>query len=74
MKAIDRVGPRLAATLFLGFILVVLGTTLFAWWSAGPLRLQPVVVMVVSAGFRLPLLAAGSVAAILGYVGDVTSG
>jgi cell shape-determining protein MreD len=58
----------------LGFILIVLGTTLFAWWSAGPLRLQPVVVMVVSAGFRLPLWAAGSVAALLGYVGDVTSG
>jgi rod shape-determining protein MreD len=66
--------PRFTATLALGFLLTVLGSTLFAWWAAGPLRLQPVVVVVVSAGFRLPLGAGGLAAGLLGYLADVLSG
>ena len=66
--------PRLLATLLLGFCLNVLSTTLFTWWSLGPVKLMPLVVMVVSAGFRLPLWAAGVAAASLGYLGDLVSG
>lgn len=66
--------PRLFATLILGFFLDVLAATLFAWWSLGPVKLMPLVVMVVSAGFRLPLWAAGVVAVVLGYLSDLISG
>ncbi len=65
---------RVVATVLLGFIITVLSTTVFAWWAAGPLRLQPLVVMVVSAGFRLPLLQGGLAALFLGYMSDVASG
>ena len=74
MKRLVSPAPRAAATLFMGFLVTVLGTTAFSWWSAGPLRLQPLVVMVVSAGFRLPLVAGGLVAVGLGYLGDLASG
>ncbi len=66
--------PRLLATLLLGFILNVMSTTLFTWWALGPVKLMPLVVMVVSAGFRLPLWGAGLVAVLLGYLGDLVSG
>ncbi len=66
--------PRAVATLVMGFAVSVLSTTLFSWWSAGPLRLQPLVVMVVSAGFRLPLIPGGLVTLILGYMADMASG
>ena len=58
----------------LGFVLTVLSTTLFAWWSVGAVKLQPVVVMIVSAGFRLPLLSGGAVAVLLGFMSDLVSG
>lgn len=66
--------PRLLATLVLGFFMDVLGATLFTWWSLGPVKLMPLVVMVVSAGFRLPLWAAGVAAVLLGYLSDLLSG
>ncbi|MFH1035175.1 MAG: hypothetical protein V1806_11765 [Pseudomonadota bacterium] len=66
--------PRILATALLGFLLTVLSTTLFAWWAVGAVKLQPVVVMVVSAGFRLPLLAACSLGVFLGYLNDLVSG
>lgn len=73
-KRADPPWPRLAATLVMGFVLMVLTTTLFKWWSVGPLKLQPVVIVVVSAGFRLPLLPGGLVAISMGYLGDLLSG
>ena len=73
-KREDSPWPRLLATACLGFVLTVLSTTLFAWWTAGNLKLQPVVVMVVSAGFRLPLAASCSLAVLLGYMNDLVSG
>ncbi len=69
-----RTGPRLAATLLLGFLFSVLSTTLFAWWAVGPLRLSPLVVVVVSAGFRLPLVPGGAAVLFLGYLADLLSG
>ncbi len=66
--------PRLLATLLLGFFLNVLSTTLFNWWALGPVKLMPLVVLVVSAGFRLPLWGAGVAAVVLGYLGDLVSG
>lgn len=69
-----RTGPRMAATLLLGFLFSVLSTTLFAWWAVGPLRLAPLVVVVVSAGFRLPLIPGGAAVLFLGYLADLLSG
>ena len=66
--------PRLLATGLLGFLLTVLSTTLFAWWAVGEVKLQPLVVMVVSAGFRLPLVPACFLALFLGYINDLISG
>lgn len=74
MKRDAAPAPRVAATLLMGFIVAVLSTTVFSWWAAGPLRLQPLVVMVVSAGFRLPLIPGGLVAVVLGYLADLASG
>ncbi|CAO0821018.1 rod shape-determining protein MreD [Desulfarculales bacterium] len=65
---------RLLATALLGFLLTVLSTTLFAWWPVGAMKLQPVVVMVVSAGFRLSLVPACALAMFLGYLNDLISG
>lgn len=73
-KREDTPWPRLLATVLLGFVLTVLSTTFFAWWSLGALKLQPVVVMVVSAGFRLPLAAACALAVLLGYMNDLVGG
>lgn len=73
-KREDTSWPRLLATSLLGFVLTVFSTTLFAWWSVGALKLQPVVVMVVSAGFRLPLVGACAVAVLLGYMNDLVGG
>lgn len=66
--------PRLAATLLMGVLLTVLSTTLFSWWAIGPLKLRPVEVVIVSAGFRLPLLWGGALVFILGYMTDLISG
>jgi cell shape-determining protein MreD len=74
MKRAAAIAPRVAATLLMGFLLVVLSTTVFSWWSAESLRLQPIVVVVVSAGFRLPLIPGGLVAVVLGYLADLASG
>lgn len=74
MRREVSVGPRVAATLLMGFAVSVLSTTLLNWWSAGPLRLQPLVVMIVSAGFRLPLVPGGLVTLVLGYLSDLASG
>ena len=68
------VWPRFIATLALGFILTVFSTTLFAWWAVGPLRLQPIMVVVVSAGFYLPLGLGGILVLFLGYLSDLVSG
>lgn len=65
---------RVAATLATGYLYLVLSTTVFAWWSPGLLRLEPILVLVVSAGFRLPLLAGGLVVFILGYLEDALGG
>jgi cell shape-determining protein MreD len=74
MKRDAAPAPRVAATLLMGFIISVLSTTAFSWWAVGPLRLQPLVVMVVSAGFRLPLIPGGLVTLSLGYLADLASG
>ncbi len=66
--------PRLLATLLAGVIFTVLSTTLFAWWSVGPLRLKPLVVVIVSAGFRLPLGRGGLMVLALAYLNDLLSG
>jgi cell shape-determining protein MreD len=57
----------------LAFIFAVLDTTLFAWWSLGPLKMQPLIPLVVSAGFNLPLLYGGVLTLFIGYVSDVLS-
>lgn len=66
--------PRFVATLVLGFFLIVLSTTLFAWWAVGPLRLQPLMVVVIAAGFFLPLGPGGILVLFFGYLSDLLSG
>lgn len=66
--------PRAAATPILGFLLAVLSTTVFSWWSVGPLRLEPMIVLVVSAGYRLPLVLGFVVVWALAYLIDLVSG
>lgn len=66
--------PRALATLVLGFLLAVLGSTVFSWWALGPLRLEPLIVLVVSAGYRLPLVLGFVVVMFLGYLADLLSG
>jgi len=66
--------PRALATLIMGYVIVALSSTLFDWWSVGPLQLQPLVVVVVSAGFRLPLWPAAALTLFLGYLTDLCSG
>jgi rod shape-determining protein MreD len=61
-------------TFISGLFLIVLSTTLFAWWAVGPLRLQPLLVVVVSAGFRLPFVVGALAVFFLGYLSDVLSG
>lgn len=67
-------GPRVLGSFAAGFMLLVAGSTLFSWWALGPLRLEPLMALVVSAGFRLPLLAGGLVVFVLGYLEDALSG
>jgi len=74
MKRDPTLWPQTAAILILGFLLVVMSTTVFAWWAVGPLRLQPTVVVIVAAGFRLPLGVGGAVVLVLGYLSDLVSG
>ena len=66
-----QVGARLTASFVLGFVFLVLDTTLFAWWSFGPLKLMPMIPLVVSAGFRLPMLHGGLLVLFIGYISDV---
>jgi rod shape-determining protein MreD len=66
--------PRFIATLVLGFLLTVFSTTLFAWWAVGPLRLQPIMVVVVAAGFYLPLGLGGILVLFFGCISDLLSG
>lgn len=66
--------PRFVATLLFGFLLVALSCTLLDWWSAGPLQLQPLIVVIVSAGFHMPLIPGAIIAFFLGYIYDVSSG
>ncbi|MCF8034202.1 MAG: hypothetical protein K9K66_15870 [Desulfarculaceae bacterium] len=66
--------PRAAATLILGFFFAVLSTTVFSWWSLGPLRLEPMIVLVVSAGYRLPLILGFVVVWALAYLTDLIAG
>ena len=66
--------PRFMATLLLGFLLVALSGTLFDWWSAGPLQLQPLIVVVVPAGFHLPLIPGAALVFFLSYIYDLSSG
>ncbi len=66
--------PRLLATLLAGVIFTVLSTTLFAWWAVGPLRIKPLVVVIVSAGFCLPLGRGGLLVLALAYLNDLLSG
>lgn len=66
--------PRALATIILGLFLVVLGTTLFSWWSLGPLRLEPLIALVVAAGYRLPLVMGFFVVWALAYLADLVSG
>lgn len=66
--------PRFIATLLLGFILIVFSSTIFAWWAVGPLRLQALMVVVVSAGFYMPLGLGGILVLFLGCLSDLLSG
>jgi rod shape-determining protein MreD len=66
--------PRALGTAVMGLLLAVLGTTAFTWWAVGPLRLEPLIVLVVSAGYRLPLVLGFVVVMFLGYVADLISG
>lgn len=66
--------PRALATGLMGFILLVLSTTLLAWWDVGGVRLQPVIVVAVSAGFYLPLTLGTVVVFLLGVLADLLSG
>ena len=73
-KALPVVGPRVAGALLIGFLLIVLSTTIFSWWAYDEIKIQPILVVVVWCGFKLPLTAAGIVSIILGYMGDSLSG
>ncbi|MCB2193722.1 MAG: hypothetical protein KQI62_19255 [Deltaproteobacteria bacterium] len=66
--------PRALGTSVMGLLFAVLGTTAFSWWALGPLRLEPIIVLVVSAGYRLPLVLGFVVVMFLGYVADLISG
>jgi len=66
--------PRALGTSAMGLLMAVLGTTAFTWWAVGPLRLEPLIVLVVSAGYRLPLVLGFVVVMFLGYVADLISG
>jgi cell shape-determining protein MreD len=66
--------PRALATLVLGLFMVVLGTTVFSWWTLGPLRLEPLTALVVAAGYRLPLIMGFLVVWTLAYLTDLVSG
>lgn len=67
-------GPRLLATMLLGFALVVASTTVLTWWSPGSVRLRPLVVVVIYAGFHLSLGVGGAAVLVLGYLCDLLSG
>lgn len=66
--------PRALATWLAGLIILVFSTTLFAWWEVGGVRLQPLTVVAVSAGFHLPMALGGVVVFSLGILADLLSG
>ena len=67
-------GPRLVGVVVMGFLLIVLSTTLFSWWSVGEAQVQPLTAIVVWAGFNLSVFRGVAVVAILGYMMDSLSG
>lgn len=74
LKRVASSWPRALGTAVMGLLMAVLGTTAFSWWALGPLRLEPIIVLVVSAGYRLPLVLGFVVVMFLGYVADLISG
>lgn len=66
--------PRFVATLLMGYVLTALTPTMFDWWSVGSLQMQPLVVVIVSAGFRMPLVPGALITLFLGYLTDLCSG
>lgn len=74
MKRAPSMAPRFLGTLLVGFLLTVLGTTVFAWLAVGPLKLEPLLVVVVSVGFRLPFVAGGILVFGLAYLSDCLGG
>jgi rod shape-determining protein MreD len=63
----------MAASFFWAFIFLVLDSTLFAWWSLGPLKLLPLIPLVVFAGFQMSMLQGALLVLFVGYVSDVLS-
>lgn len=66
--------PAMAATLVIGFFLVVASTTVFGWFQIYSLKVRPLVALVVWAGFSLPLIGGGLVVILLAYLADLVSG
>lgn len=58
----------------MGFLLSVLSTTVFSWWSIGEAQVHPLAALIVWAGFNLPLFSGAVVVTFLGYVVDNLSG
>jgi cell shape-determining protein MreD len=58
----------------MGFLLSVLSTTVFSWWSLGEAQVQPLAALAVWAGFNLPLFSGALLVTFLGYVVDNLSG
>jgi cell shape-determining protein MreD len=58
----------------MGFLLSVLSTTVFSWWSIGEAQVQPLTALTVWAGFNLPLFSGAVLVTFLGYVADNLSG
>lgn len=73
-KIMPAVGPKLIGALILGFFLTVLSTTIFSWWAWDEIKIQPVMVIIVWCGFKLPFVAGGIVVMLLGYLWDSLSG
>jgi cell shape-determining protein MreD len=67
-------GVHWLAALLVGFLVIVLSTTVFNWWAIGGVRIQPVTAVVVWCGFKLPLLTGGLLVMLLGGVSDSLSG
>ncbi len=57
-----------------GVVLLLIQTTFSGVLTIGPFRLEPLLVLIVMAGFTLPLFWGSLLAACLGYAADVFSG